>query len=156
MLQTKKIDKEIEEAFKRGEEETKQNKILMKELEKKFDKANLNLDLEGIRQLLIYIRGKYREISVKGEIDNREMYIHKCNCMTGYGTLGYLFFGLIGSPPKLYAVFRLGKPYNPETDEVTGSLDINGEKKIERITLRGIQEIKGDTGIVIGEIIKEV
>ena len=100
------------------------------------------MSIFDVRRLLIENYCKNFGSDLSGELEHRTMLVHKNKSMTTFGTLGYLFFALKGSPPKGYAVFKLGSPYNSQTGIARGSLNINGKKEISGITITGLDEIE--------------
>jgi hypothetical protein len=95
-------------------------------------------NLEDVRKAMIkeYCGGKILGEAVdiyNQNVKIRKMLIHKDRSNTIGDSIGYLFFSLAGSPPKAWAVFLLGNMSNGDT--ASGSLIINGKKRINDITL---------------------
>ena len=124
----------------------------MKTKQKSTDKE---YDVFGIRKLMIELWCKAHGMDPKGALKDRRMHFHKIHCMTYYGSLGYLFFALEGSPPKLYAVFKFGTPYNKKNGVAKVDLDINGEKNIEGITITDLESVP-NRAIVNNDMASEI
>jgi len=103
---------------------------------------NKKLNLQQVRKILIEDWCKRSGADFKEQLKDRDMLVHKNHSMNVYGSLGYLFFALKGSPPKGYGVFSLGVASNGL--EVTGSLNINGQKTIKDLTIIDLDLIEDD------------